>query len=69
VVLEFMAMFINFDSMNPWLALSIIGPSMTVVWLVSLKVTGNRAWPYVYDYTFKYLYMKIAKHENNRADL
>jgi hypothetical protein len=43
-----MTMHIDFESINSWLALLIIGSAMVPVWLLGLKVTGNKAWPFVW---------------------
>lgn len=42
-----MTMHIDFESINSWLALLIIGSAMVPVWLLGLKLTGNKAWPFV----------------------
>jgi len=45
--LKTMTHYLNFEAMNPWLALLIIGSAMVPVWLIGLKLTRNRAWPLV----------------------
>lgn len=47
--LKLMGMFIAFEAMNSWLALLIIASAMTPVWLISLKLTANPAWPHLQD--------------------
>lgn len=49
LTLKLMGMFIAFESMNSWLALLIIASAMTPVWLISLKLTANPAWPHLQD--------------------
>ncbi|HVL00002.1 MAG TPA: lipopolysaccharide biosynthesis protein [Dongiaceae bacterium] len=46
-VLKVMTLLIDFEQMNPWLALLIIGSAMVPVWLVGLQLGNNRAWPFV----------------------
>lgn len=46
-VLEVVKTLIPLNEMNEWLTLAITGAFMVPVWLVSLKVTENRLWPFV----------------------
>ena len=45
--LKAMTLRIDFESMNSWLALLIIAAVMVPVWLLGLRLTNNRAWPFV----------------------
>lgn len=47
--LKVMTFFIDFHAMNAWLALCVIGAAMVPTWLVSLKLTNNRAWPFIME--------------------
>jgi O-antigen/teichoic acid export membrane protein len=47
ITLKAMTLHIDFESINSWLALLIIGSTMVPVWLLGLKLTGNKAWPFV----------------------
>jgi len=53
IALKTLTLHIDFENMNSWLALLIIGSAMAPLWLLGLKVTGNRAWPFVRDAVVK----------------
>ncbi len=49
ISLKGVSRFVDFDSMNSWLAVLLIGCAMTPVWLASIYLTRNKAWPFVRD--------------------
>jgi O-antigen/teichoic acid export membrane protein len=46
--LKAMTLYIDFENINSWLALLIIGSAMVPVWLLGLKLMSNKAWPFVW---------------------
>mgnify|MGYP003682977859 CR=1 FL=1 len=53
VVLQGVSWVIPLKSMNEWLALLVTGAFMVPVWLISLKLTGNKLWPHVAEIGLK----------------
>jgi len=48
ITLKAMTLHVDFENINSWLALLIMGSAMVPVWLLGLKVTSNKAWPFVW---------------------
>ena len=42
--LKLLGLYIDFKVLNPWLSLVVIGVSMMVVWLISLRLTKHEVW-------------------------
>ena len=47
--LKIMCIYIDLDAMNHWLAIGLIGVAMVPVWLITLKLSGNKAWGIMQD--------------------
>lgn len=58
--LKLMTQFIQFESMNPWLALLIMGLSMLAVWLIALKLSRNSA-SFLIDEVVAWLVRKLSR--------
>jgi len=44
ISLKVLSLFIDFQALNSWISLSIIGVSMLVVWLTAMRLTRHEAW-------------------------
>lgn len=61
IVLKVASIYLQFENMNSWLALLIIACLMVPVWLVSLRLTNNRAWPFVQSAMMKVLKFRFGQ--------